>query len=306
LIEIEFMRILLTGATGFLGSALAHHWVAVGHELCLLIRHSSNTNRVKSLLDSVRIERVVNADLSIGIVSEFRPDAIVHTACAYEKSGNSLLDLLDANLRMGLALLQATITQDNGNVVFINTNTVLEPDVNLYALSKSQFSQWAAIIASRRPERLKFINLRLQQIYGPGDDRSKFPTYVIEACRLKEESIALTSGEQRRDFIYIDDTVKAYDTILNHHREIVSNESIDIGSGVPVSISEFVKLVHKLTNTTTRLDFGSLPYRVNEPMLCVADISRLSTLGWLPGFDLESGIRETLAKNAKTTIYNFR
>lgn len=289
------MRILLTGSTGFLGSALARYWQAQGHELCLLIRPSSPTARIASLIDSVRIARATTAEDGAAHIRAFVPHVVVHTACAYGRRGESPIDILDANLRLGVALLHGALTQESHKTVFLNTGTVLAPNVGLYALSKTQFSQWGLALALQQPHQLQFIDIRLQQMYGPGDDRSKFSTNVIEACRLGEERLALTAGEQQRDFIHIDDVIRAYDTILTRHQALNNSDAIEVGSGSAVTVRQFVELVHRLTSAKTRLDFGAVPYRTNEAMSCVADTARLRHLGWTPQFDLAAGITHTVA-----------
>lgn len=288
------MRIILTGSTGFLGSWLANHWINKGIEICLLLRPTSNTNRIKSILKSVRIERISDVTESEKIVRDFNPDGVVHTACTYGRSGESYLSILDGNVRLGISLIQGLLSGNCKSVFFLNAGTVLPSNLNIYALSKSQFSTWGNIIARENKNRLKFIDLFLQQMYGPGDDRSKFTTNVIETCRLGEKNLSLTYGEQIRDFIHVYDVVLAFDIILNRHKELRSNEIIEIGSGNPVTIRKFVEIVHRLTSSATVLDFGKVPYRQFEPMTCVADTSRLRSLGWKPKFDLESGIRQVI------------
>lgn len=258
------------------------------------MRPQSNTRRVADLLTTATLVRAGSVEDVMHAVHSFEPDGIVHTACCYGRAGESPLDVLDANLRLGMVLLQAACGGDK-RTVFINTATVLAPDVSLYALSKTQFSSWGAALARRHPEQLQFIDAQLQQMYGAGDDRSKFTTHVIESCRLDQARLALTPGEQRRDFIYIDDVVQAYDVILANHGELGAVDSLNVGSGTTVRMREFVELVRQLTAATTQLDFGAVPYRTNEAMLCVADTTRLRALGWLPRFDLESGLRQTIA-----------
>ncbi|PTT90007.1 hypothetical protein DBR42_06820, partial [Pelomonas sp. HMWF004] len=215
-------------------------------------------------------------------VREAAPDAIVHTACSYGRQGETPLHVMNANLVLGTALLQAVLddaTRDTGPVTFLNTGTVLAPDVSLYALSKTQFSAWGAALAAQSPQQLRFIDLRLQQMYGPGDDRSKFTTHVIEACRRDEPRLALTAGEQRRDFIHIDDVVQAYDCVLAQRGNFQASDAIDVGSGEAVTMRSFVELAKQVTGASTVLDFGAVPYRPNEAMLCVANTSRLHDLG---------------------------
>lgn len=292
------MRILLTGSTGFLGSALAHYWAAHKHQLCLLVRPSSDVKRIQTLLPHVQLERVANAEESFRVVRDFAPDAIVHTACSYGRKGETSLDVMEANLRFGAVLLQAVldgVPQVAGATTFLNTGTVLAPDVSLYALSKTQFSSWGAELATQSPDRLRFIDIRLQQMYGPGDDRSKFSTHVIEACRQNEAHLALTAGEQRRDFIHIDDVVRAYDRVLDRHADFGASDAIEVGSGEAVTMRSFVELAKQLAGASTTLEFGAVPYRTNEAMLCVADTARLRGLGWRPEVSLTDGLNSMLA-----------
>lgn len=291
------MRIFLTGPGGFLGSALARHWVARGHDLLLLARPTSRLDRLADLLASVRVVRASAPDEIVAAVRVAAPDAIVHTACSYGRKGETALDVMDANLRLGTVLLQAVLDEparESGPTTFLNTGTVLAPDVSLYALSKNQFSAWGAALATQAPDRLRFIDIRLQQMYGPGDDRSKFTTHVIEACRQNEPRLALTPGEQRRDFIHIDDVVRSYDRILERRGDFAASDMIEVGSGHAVTMRSFVELAKKVAGTSTMLDFGAVPYRANEAMLCVANTARLRGLGWQPSVSLADGLRSMM------------
>jgi nucleoside-diphosphate-sugar epimerase len=288
------MRILLTGATGFLGSALARHWAAAGHELVLLGRPASDTARIAAILPRVRFERVAGTADVAAVVAASAPDVVVHTACAYGRHGETALEMLDANVGYGLALLQGVLDGAPTRATVVNTATVLAPDVSAYALAKHQFSQWGATLARQHAGRLRFVDVRLQQMYGPGDDDSKFTTHVLRACRDNAARLALTPGEQRRDFIHVDDVVHAYDRIVQRRDDFAAADAIDVGSGDAVRMRDFVELVHRLAGAATALDFGAVPYRENEAMLCLADTRRLSSLGWTPRFDLESGLRQTL------------
>ena len=287
--------ILLTGASGFLGSALARRWVRDGRTLHLLLRPSSSRARLEQVRDAVTIHEAAGSDDAMRLVERLRPDVIVHTACAYGRTGETPRQIFDANLAYGMALLQG-LANAGAPATFVNTGSVLDPNISLYALSKRQFSDWGAQIAARDGGHQRFVDLRLQHMYGPGDDPSKFTTHVLHACRRHEPSLALTAGEQRRDFLFIDDVVAAYDVVLNALASLPAHETIDVGSGEAPRVREFVELAHRLTGSRTRLDFGMLPYRPNEAMSCRADTSRLRALGWQPAFGLETGLQETIRR----------
>lgn len=287
------MNLLITGASGFLGSALALHLLEAGHRVGLLLRPASQLVRLRGREGSFALGRCISNQEIEEFISSIEPDAVIHTACAYGRQGEGLVTINDANLRFGLLILQALLNLKKP-VTFINTGTVLEANVNPYALTKHQFAQWGRFLASQPAHQLRFVNVHLQHMYGPGDDPSKFTTHVLNTCRRNEPTLKLTGGEQIRDFIYIDDVISAYSTLLEKRNDLASTVDIEVGSGEAQSIRKFVHTVHKLTASKTELQYGALPYRLNEPMHLQADISQMKELGWQPKFGLELGLRRTL------------
>ncbi len=287
------MKILLTGASGFLGSALALHWRNAGHQVALLLRPTSKLDRLRSLDTSFDIGRCTTDAEVAAFVKQVQPEVVVHTACAYGRQAETSLQLFDANLRLGLVILQA-LQHAAQPVCFINTGSALGPEVSPYALSKNQFAQWGRMLATQYGGQIRFINVLLQHMYGPGDDVSKFTTHVLHTCRRNDPVLKLTAGEQTRDFIYIDDVVSAYDTLLTQGHKFDTEQDIEVGSGVAPSIRHFVETAHRLTASRTELRFGELPYRTNEAMHCMANVARMTQLGWAPAFDLNAGLKKTI------------
>jgi CDP-paratose synthetase len=287
------VKILLTGASGFLGSALALHWCNAGHRVALLLRSTSKLDRLRGLEESFVIGRCTTDVEVDAFVKQVQPEVVVHTACAYGRQGETSLQLFDANLRLGLVILQA-LQNATQPVSFINTGSALAPEVSPYALSKNQFSQWGHMLACQSDGQLRFVNVLLQHMYGPGDDASKFTTHILHACQRNDPVLKLTAGEQARDFIYIDDVVSAYDTLLKQRHQLAPVQDIEVGSGVAPSIRQFVEAAHRLTASRTELLFGGLPYRANEAMHCLANVARMAQLGWAPAFDLNAGLKKTI------------
>jgi nucleoside-diphosphate-sugar epimerase len=293
------MKILLTGATGFLGSALARRWVHAGHDVTAIVR-SASAEKLKSLDIGDLVAAAYSSDADVEeIVQASAPDVIVNTACSYGRSGESLSQMLDANVRFGVLLLQSQL-KGAGVGRFINTGTVLEPSTNLYALSKWQMTDWGESVVKVFPNQIQFINVLLQHMYGPHDAATKFTTHVLRSCRSNMSRLDLTAGEQLRDFIYIDDVVDAYDILVNSFEKLAPFEHIEVGSGVAPSIRTFVETAHRVTGSTTELVFGAIPYRANEAMSCCADTTRMREFGWAPAFDIEAGLRKTLNLESPT------
>jgi nucleoside-diphosphate-sugar epimerase len=132
-------------------------------------------------------------------------------------------------------------------------------------------------------------------MYGPGDDPSKFTTWIVQSCLKNIDKIELTPGEQKRDFIYIEDVVDAYKLLLEKAGDLNDCfQEFDLGSGKAVPIREFAEAVKRLTGADTELAFGAKPYRENEIMQSEADISRLLDLGWRPKYGLIKGIMKII------------
>jgi CDP-paratose synthetase len=281
-------KILLTGVTGFLGSHLAKALLFAGHEVVALKRRTSSLRRIESIADDLALVDVDGLDFDALFTQHNKIDAIIHTATAYGRNNETVSEIFDANTVFPLQLLDAGSRA--GVKVFINTDTILDQYLNLYSLSKNQLLQWGKFFSIHN--KLKFINLRLEHFYGPADDASKFTTYVINNCMANTPELKLTLGEQKRDFIYIDDVVSAYLLVLEKATDFdASFIEFDVGSGQSISIRSFVETVHRLTASHTHLSFGAMPYRRGEVMHSEADISGLSALDWQCQYDVVAGLK---------------
>lgn len=281
---------LVTGGTGFLGSHLVRELVSRGDEVVLLKRVSSDISRLGPFFGKCRSYNLGEIRLET-LFEHYQFDMILHCATHYGRAETSPIPVVEANLLLPLSLLHLAIAK--GVRRFINTDTILDPRQNHYSTSKKQFLEWFKNYAAQ----LACINVALEHFYGPGDDPSKFVSNIIWKFLRNEKSIALTPGEQRRDFIYIDDVVDGFLKIIDwsfaqqdgfHHFEI--------GSGQTISIRRFVETLQQLTgNTETRLEFGALPYRPAEIMESKVDLKPLSNLGYSPRVSLQEGLGKTIA-----------
>ncbi|MDA8631242.1 NAD-dependent epimerase/dehydratase [Litoricolaceae bacterium] len=285
------MKVLLTGCTGYLGSHLARAFIEDGHDVVALKRQTSSLHRLADIGGRLNFYDIENLDLAKPFEEHGPIDAVVHTATCYGRAEESVSEVFAANTALPLRLLE-TATFFNTNT-FLNTDTVLDPYMNAYSLSKKQFSEWGKQLAA--DNQIRFLNIRLEHMYGPGDDSSKFTTWIIEQCLANVSEIKLTPGEQKRDFIYVDDVVSAYQLLLNQRNTLDAGFlSVDLGSGKPVSIKEFTSLVCNLSNSKSKLKFGALPYRKGEIMHSFGDLDLLTRLGWRPCVPLRAGIQHTL------------
>ncbi len=289
-LTIAKKKILITGATGYLGSNLVNNLV-LDYDIYILKRIKSNTLRVNSILDKLTTANIEETNLS-ELFKNQSFFGVIHCATNYGRDENDLDETIEANLILPLHLLKNAF--ENKVEFFINTDTILDKRINYYSLSKSQFKDWFLFFS----DKIKSINMELEHFYGKGDDPSKFTSKIIRDLVLNEKKdLELTLGEQKRSFIHIDDVVRAFRRILENLNKIQPGySSFQVGSKKQISIRDFVILTKDLcNNTNTSLKFGALPYRKNEAMEVCLDISQLEGLGWSEQCSLQEGLQEAIA-----------
>ena len=286
--------ILLTGATGFLGShLLATILNETKYDVVVLKRSFSRTVRINKLMNSNRV-KVYDIDF-IKINSVFNEnniEIIIHCATNYGRDNSDIPTIVESNLMLPLELLHLSIKY---NVkCFINTDTIIDKNISHYSLSKSQFVDWLLIYSNK----IKCINLRLEHFYGANDNDTKFTTMIFKALINNNKEINLTNGEQKRHFVYIDDVVSAFLCVIKNIYKIEGNYNyFDIGNRESVRIKDFILYVREIVgNNVTNLNFGAIPYRKNEIMDIPIDIDNLIKLGWSPKVELLQGIKLTISK----------
>ncbi|RYY08366.1 MAG: NAD(P)-dependent oxidoreductase [Sphingobacteriaceae bacterium] len=279
-------RILITGATGYLGSNIINT-LKDKYEFVLLKRQNSNLKRIECLEDFQIID-IDNFDIKL--VKELDIDILLHCATHYGRKNIDSVNTIEANLLLPLHLL--SLFQKAGrSIKFINTDTILDKHINVYSLSKSQFKEWMLFFS----DDIVFINIKLEHFYGPLDDKTKFVSYLINSFLNNDSYIDLTKGEQKRYFTYIDDIVSAFDVIISKIDQFNKGlTEFHVSSDEPVNLKVFVNLVKHVTgNLTTTLNWGKIPYRNGELMDFLVDSSKIKILGWQPKVSLTDGIKKT-------------
>lgn len=289
------MRVLLTGATGFLGSHLLKALINKGYEVVVLKRSTSDMWRLKGFENTFKSYDIDLVPLQTAF-EEQSIDIVIHTACAYGKKGESMQEILETNLMFGIKLLNTSISFNSKSFfntgTFFNIGALSYKYLNYYALSKKQFEEWLQVAS----DKIQVINLKLEHMFGEQDGNDKFTAWILNELKQEKPTIPLTAGTQKRDFIYIDDVVSAYLTCLEQVPQLKNFNDIEVGTGVLTPVKTFVTLVkstlEKLKGSPieTQLNFGALPYREGEIMEPQVDNSVLCSLGWQPKRSLEENI----------------
>ena len=281
---------LVTGATGFLGSHVVKKLLAEGQKVVILKRSFSNTKRLKAELSKIKSYDIDKLDDFVDVFREQHIDVVIHTATCYGRQGEAVEEIYDVNLKFPLKLLELALRFNTDT--FFNTDTILSKYLNWYALSKKQFSEIGQQFAHMG--KINFIDAKLEHMYGEDDSNTKFVTFMLEALQNNQDELKLTAGEQRRDFIYVDDVVDAYWKILTAQGNDKKYQYYEVGTGKTISIKELVMLAKSITKSQTKLVFGAIPYRENEIMESKADISDLQAIDWNPHALVSEGLMKMM------------
>lgn len=287
---MKYKTLLLTGATGFLGSHLLEALLHEGYHVVILKRSTSDTWRIKHLLEQCTSYDVDQQALDLAFQDQ-HIDAVIHTACHYGRNDDPISAIVESNLMFGLRVLETAIAFNTDT--FFNTDTLLQKHLNVYTLSKKQFVEWL----QQQSDKIQVVNLKLEHMYGPKDDQTKFVSWLISQFEMDVSEIPLTEGTQKRDFIYIEDVVSAYITLLSKTESLPRFSEFDVGTGALCTVRSFVEtlkhnyeLVHGAVNT--KLNFGARPYREGEMMEISVNNSELRELGWYPKETIETGLKK--------------
>ena len=220
-------KILITGATGYLGSSLTSYlFKECGFDVSVLVRDRERYPNNFGLPD----ENIFEVEkLRLYSKNEVSFQSIIHCATRYK--ADRVTELIAANVSYPLEVIDTVLDKDG---FFFNVDTSLKPDTNLYAFSKNQFEIILKEIADNGGP--KIINLELEYFFDENEPLSRFLPSLIEACK-KNEDFDLTEGDQIRDFIHIIDLCTAIETLIkdrNRFEDYFINVGVGSGNGISI------------------------------------------------------------------------
>lgn len=299
------MRVLITGATGFVGAHMVRRLLREGSEVAALIRPSSNPWRIRDELPrlNVVLGEFSTLHLAAPEVMRFAPEAVIHLAWfgvlgSYRNDVRQVRNNVDATIntvslaaRAGASMWMGFGSQaEYGSLDAAVSEDAPTQPTTLYGVAKLGAGLAARCVC--RDLGVRYAWLRLFSAYGPMDDPAWFIPHLTLGL-LRGESPPLTVGTQMWDYLYVDDVVEAaYRTLTSSKTSGVYN----LGSGRPVSIRAVAEQVRDLVSPSTRLRFGEVPLRPDQVVHMEADIARLTAAtGWAPEVSLAEGLSRTIA-----------
>lgn len=301
-------KVFVTGAAGFVGSHLAHKLVKDGYEVHILIRPSTNIDRIRDIVPGLYLHTgdLADRDGIRRILHGIKPDGIFHLAVSTIASGKIAPpeDVIKSNFTGTVNIIDAIMDIDYK--FFVNTGSFLEYGPKKIAIKESDIceppelysiTKLAGVLygqAVARIESKPIINLRIFTPYGPFMQKGRLVYEVIHNA-LRGKEIMLTHPQVTRDFIYVEDIVSLY----KEAAMLVPNlkgEIFNVGSGIKTTLADLVKYVMEITSSFSKINWGSYNKVFYDSDTWQADMTKtFNHFQWRPTFTLEQGILKTIA-----------
>jgi len=301
------VRILVTGGAGFIGSTVADRFIALGHEVAVLDDLSTGFREfVPQAARFVKAD-VTDAQAVDRFFAEWRPEIVTHHAAQMDvrKSVDDPVHDARTNLLGGINVLLACTRHGTRKVLYASTGGALygegrklpateDHPVNPespYGASKHSFEHY--LYLWKLLHGLDYTILRYPNVYGPRQNphgeagvNAIFIGLMLEGKRPR----IFGTGEQLRDYVFVDDIVEANVLALSKG----SGEMVNIGSGVGTSVKQI------FTELKSILGFAGEPIyeapRAGEIQRIYLDATRArEILGWRPRVGFREGLEKTVA-----------
>lgn len=275
------MRILVTGATGFIGSTLLPRLRAAHPEASVLCIGRGGLNR--------------------NIIQEFNPEYVIHlAACNTSLENEEVIDpLIDANIKFGVRLLEMVSSLPSLKL-FINTGSFSQytpvGDAYLYSATKSAFEVFLRYFSHAHG--LKYITAVPYSVYGGKTTVKRVFDYIAESMDATEP-VKMTPGMQQLDFVHVDDIADFYIAAIENATQLTSGEVFHLGTGVTTTLREVAEKFEEVSGRKCNISWGARPYRDTDIMYACAPGQDSRDKIWHPKIELESGVRNFLSSEKR-------
>ena len=291
------MKILITGATGFIGRHCCAKLNLLGHEVHGVTSKSNFESdgtvhwHKANLLDSKQTK---------SLISSIKPTHLLHFAWYAEpgkywtsvenyqwvKASLTLFEEFTESGGKRITVAGSCAEYDWGFKSYNESSTPLNP-ATLYGTCKHSLQLMLSSYATMRG--VSFAWGRIFSIYGPHEHPDRLCSSVINAL-LSKRKIKCSNGDLVRDYLHVDDVAHAFVLLMTSDLE----GTVNVCSGIGLKLEELVGKIEAKIGNYGCLEIVPSPTNLDVPKVLVGDSSRLSGLGWNPAYDLESGLIDTI------------
>ena len=288
-------KVLITGASGFIGSHLCARLKQIGAKIHGVSRtpRAAESEGIRWWQGDVGDVEVVRC-----LFKEISPDTVFHLASHVYGAPNleHILPAFRANLQSTVNLL--TAGAETGCRRMVLTGSLAEPvyeQGEKFPSSPYAAAKWASSAYGRMFHALyglPVVMTRVFMVYGPAQrDVSKLIPYVTLSL-LQGSAPKISSGSRMVDWIYVDDVIDGFLSVAAAPG--IEGSTIDIGSGNLVAIREIVERLERIVDSGPPVSFGALQDRPLETVRIANVMDTCSKIGWKPAISLDAGLRTTV------------
>ena len=287
-------RVIVTGATGFVGANLARRLLRDGHEVHLLVRPNYQPWRIEEIRSDVRLHELHlhDAEAVARVVSQIRPDWVFHLAVHGAYSWQTDWEqMVRTNIQGTMSLVSACLK--TGFEAFVNTGSSSEYGVKDHAPTESEplepnshyaVTKAAATLFCRHTAQSRQVHLptlRLYSVFGPYEEPGRLlPALIMHG--LQGELPPLADPNVARDFVYVDDVIEAY-LLAASVRTPEWGPIFNLGTGVQTTLRDAVEVTRRVLSIGEEPVWNATPNRSWDASIWVCDNRKIrAQLGWQP------------------------
>jgi nucleoside-diphosphate-sugar epimerase len=287
------MNILITGASGYIGSNLAAKLLEnAENTIFALVRENTDLKKIPKNVKIMEYKKNI-----FDLIEKFKKheiEGVAHLASLFlsQHVPADIDNLIESNILLGTHIIEAA--SKNNVKWFINTSSFWQHHYGkeyspaaLYAATKQSYEDILEYYRKSTP--IKITTLELFDSYGPFDERKKL-FYLLKNHAGKKESLDMSPGGQKMNLLYITDVVSAYIKCMLLLNGEKFEKKYSVFSNKMHILKEVVKIYSDVYDVKLNINWGGRPYREREIMNPETLYPKIP--GWRQSFDLEDGIKE--------------
>ncbi|MBI4982306.1 MAG: GDP-mannose 4,6-dehydratase [Candidatus Omnitrophica bacterium] len=306
-------RVLVTGADGFMGSHLCERLLQEGARVSCFVRGNSITGTTRYELKNIKhlenkVEDILTGNIAsldaVDLVIKNRPEIIFHLAAdAYvPNSFEHPIEVMETNVIGTLTMLHAVkdgkgikriVCTSSSEIYGMTMNGSIDEEHPLYPSSPYAASKVAAdryCYSYWNTYRLPIAIIRPFNTYGPRHTYDVVPKFINLALENRTLTVHGT-GNQSRDFTYVDDMIDAF-LIMGSHKNAVG-KAINFGTGKAITINYIAKKIKELSNSNSKIVHVRERMSQVPKLLCNYSLAK-KLFGWRPKIFIDEGLRRNI------------